>query len=341
LPEGFERRNVLPPSEFGPFGRAAAQKVQKNRNGEGKMRNVRYLLSFAFVIVAVTSDQASRATVIEPSESGFEEGLAIKDGSGDIFDGGYQLYVNVDGMGSTAFNASVMGSDPSFSAAGTIDGVAVNRQGVGIGDNGLDVEKSFSVTDYIYVRYLDSFTNTTGVAISVNAQYDNDMGSDDDNMIETDTGGNGVDLVVDDRWFIHGYNDEDPVAGWALHDGSHKPSSAYAEEDDEDIEWDFTLALDPGETKSLLQFFTARNLTDQFTQHTGYFTDARADLTALFGGSLTDPNASIAEEFLLGLSIAQRQGIINFTVEVVPEPATLSLLAVAGALLGFRRRRRR
>ena len=305
----------------------------------------RYLLSFAFVIVAVTclvtSDQASRATVIDPDERGFKEGLAINDGSGDIFDGGYQLYVNVDGMGSTGFIASVMGSDPSFSAAGTIDGVAVNRQGVGIGDNGLDDDTG--VTDYIYVRYLDSFTNTTGVAISVNAQYDNDMGSDGDNMIETDTGGDGVDLVVDDRWFIHGYDDEDPVAGWALHDGSHKPSSAYAEEDDEEIEWDFTLALDPGETKSLLQFFTARNETDQFTQHRGYFTDARADLTALFGGSLTDPNASIAEEFLLGLSIAQRQGIINFTIDslaVVPEPTTAALLGFgACSTVMFRRRR--
>ena len=63
LPEGFERCNVLPPSEFGPFGRVAAQKVQKKRKGDGKMKNVRIAVCLMVGVLAFVS--SAMAAVVE------------------------------------------------------------------------------------------------------------------------------------------------------------------------------------------------------------------------------------------------------------------------------------
>ena len=53
----------MPPSEFGPFGRVAAQKVQKNRNGDGKMKNVRIAVCLMVGVLAFVSS-AMAAVVI-------------------------------------------------------------------------------------------------------------------------------------------------------------------------------------------------------------------------------------------------------------------------------------
>jgi len=164
-----------------------------------------------------------------------------------------------------------------------------------------------------------------------------EMGSDGDNDIETETLGVGADIVPADRWFVHGADDEDVVTGWFIHDGTAlMPSNYYyGAEEDENIEWDFDLFLQPGETQSLLFYVNGRNNTNTYTgsgEDGSSFAEARVDLLAM----VANPNVS-------GFDYDELGRVKNFTFEqstsAVPEPATMLLLG--SGLVGMTLRRRR
>jgi hypothetical protein len=176
-------------------------------------------------------------------------------------------------------------------------------------------------------RWLDTFTNTTGSAITTTVRFTGDLGSDARTSIRSS--GPGFMVTCEFSGACAG----DPVVAAVssnigfgtsgLTAGSHASNDRYFT--------DFTLTVRPGESVSLLNF--AFLASDNAATNAGDLALAIARAQSL----QTNP-------FLDGLTLAQQRTVVNFDlglpVEGVPEPASWAMMIGGFALAGAAARRR-
>jgi len=307
----------------------------------------------------------------------FNDDLGLDSGGDDLFDwgGGFELNVTLygsigkDGQGNDrltygAYDAgkyAVAPGDGRVEVLGEWDGfgyrdtaVSVQRQVTAFDENGTVSSRSGLEPDWAWVRYFDSVTNTGDETAYVTLRYDWNMGTNDDNHLYTDTSGYPDDKKAEatraDRWVItgddrrnNGKAAKDPVFGLVFGDGTGlMPSAIEAREDDDTMYVEYTFALDAGATAGVVLFGTARGEnTSSYSQPVSMveYDQVYKDVVSMLG----------APDFL-GLDGAQRQSVLNWTAPVVtpvggtgvvPEPATVSLLAVGLIGMAISRRIRR
>jgi Ca2+-binding RTX toxin-like protein len=257
-------------------------------------------------------------------------GLNVVDGQDDAFDNGLRLFVN--GTVVNPQNAS-------------LDGRELNAAPVMIG--GIAVQRSIMVSDATispvgFARFLDSFTNTTDLAITITVQTITDSGADNSLAFPSTTSGDSS-LTADDTGFVTSDQGAgfipDSVVMIAYGDGSLLPTNVDVSGSFLDvITITHTLTLQPGETQSLLQFATQNNTGNEFF--------AGQDL-ALFTQNAFNLNQS---DFLTGLSREEMLSIVNYDgFDAVVDPYELTdsegnlwtiatngrISAVSGALNDF------
>ena len=184
-----------------------------------------------------------------------------------------------------------------------------------------------------YVAYLESFTNTdtspngaNSLAMRYGSSFGGGLGSDLATVVTASSSGD-TNAALGDYWFATddatpGYSgtpsptgDDDPALGHVVGGpGRQVPAQLFSNAPDEFITTYFVDTA-PGQTKSYLFFETQQN--------------TRALAASAAAGLSASPDVSF-------LTAAQIGTIQNFLI--VPEPASLRLLA-AGGLLTRRRRR--
>lgn len=201
----------------------------------------------------------------------------IDDGTDDAFDGGFDF----DGFNHSG--GSLLEAD--------------GREVVRIGDAGgnLDVTRKVYVDPELgFARFLDIITNTTAGVLNTTINYDTNLGSDSDTEVLATSSG---DLVVDanDNWIVTDDDDaggDDPaVVHVFAGPGGLRPTSVSR--DGDDINWQFDLTLNPGETQ-IIMLFGAQNFARQ-------------------GAIDIAPQLGIIDESFRDISTDEATDVVNFT----------------------------
>lgn len=259
----------------------------------------------------------------------------ILDGGDDQFDGGS---VSVDGSG---YSGGAAGALPNFTiGAQNISGINVSGRTDLLVPNGTTSANTRNpgLLDLVYARYYHQFTNTTGAVQNITVNYNLNLGSDGSSILAADSSGNAT-VGTEDLWIVTDDGDDggpagnsaslDPALGHLIADGTGVTPSAFSAPTGL-VLVDFSLSLLPGETQSLLYFIASRNETDTFLS-TASSAQSQTDVVAMLNS-----NALIFQ----GLAGAEAASVVNFSLNGVPEPSTIFLLAAALAPLGFARSRR-
>lgn len=162
---------------------------------------------------------------------------AINNGSSDAFDGGFLL------TGFSSFSTGATEQDGREIAIGpsTISGLSATR-------------KIYVPTDANFARFLDSFTNPTGSAITATIAHTTNLGSDSSTSILGTSSGDTT-LSANDSWVV---TDDSSVSGGDpavahIVAGAGFSSTSFGRSGD-NISWTQEITVAPGETVSLLYF---------------------------------------------------------------------------------------
>ena len=173
-----------------------------------------------------------------------------------------------------------------------------------------------TLQDIFSYRVLDSFTNTTGAAITITLDYYTNLGSDGLEAVVREGPGQSVSyqtpLVIG-----NGCCGFDPVVAFTYGEGMGDVVPGA-------FDLAYTLTIGAGETLSFLQFATL--IADD--------TDRSGDV----GAAIAISDMLLGSPDLRGLSSAQIASIANFSG--VPLPGGAVFMASGLGLLAFRRRRR-
>jgi hypothetical protein len=178
-------------------------------------------------------------------------------------------------------------------------------------------------------RFLDIFTNNTGLTISTTLTFFGNLGSDGDEMV--DLSGSGLTVAHERRSDGSTY---DPVIAHVYGNNAFAAANMGASISQGLYTSTVSLTLNPGQRAGILQF---AYLTREDTTILNYGTNGTntvatfiTDATAVGNTLLNDPDVS-------GLSPGEVASIVNFNV--VPEPSSALLLSLALTSICARRRR--
>ena len=123
--------------------------------------------------------------------------------------------------------------------------------------------KVYVPTNDQYQRWMNFFTNTTGSPITLNMITGNNLGSDSNTLIVSSSSGDAA-AQLTDTWVTtfqnySGNKSSDPRLGHIMQGpGAATPLSIihFADADDNPF-WGYTITLNPGETKAILNFGVA------------------------------------------------------------------------------------
>ena len=275
---------------------------------------------------AITVDFFDRTT---PDANGF-----IADGGDDHFDGGD---LGVNGF-SYLPAADPSGSLPHFTLAPqTVGGIDVSGRVDLFSSNGTTSANTRApgLADFVYARQFYTFTNPTAAPAVAAIRFSYDLGSDTTTVVRSTSSGDTT-ITAADMWTVtddltdggaaEDGSGQDPAVALLFVDGLALTPAALAFDPGGFVEADFNLPLAAGESRSLMLFVASRNETESFAGSASG-AQSRVDVVAL----LNDP----ALQFN-GLSPAEAARVANFAA--VPEPSSLTLLALGGVALLRRRR---
>ncbi len=228
-----------------------------------------------------------------------QTGQGVINGSLDAYDGGLALAVNGRLY------------DTNISSLG-VNGRELNLAPVIMNSGTVAVTRSFLVSDAAisavgFMRVLDSFTNITNVRQTITVEFLTDVGSDNATAVVSDTNGSNT-ITISDFGYV---TDEaanqtggDSSVGFAYGDGRGLAPVAAGQAlfpgtgvDEIAVRYSITLA--PGETRSLLSFGFQNTTTAQGAADLPFFTRSLQALDA--------------DNFLAGISAAERATIVNYT----------------------------
>lgn len=271
--------------------------------------------------------------------------------SGEIWDGGYDAFDDfgflsmrvLDGQGNILDTATLGGFNLIYSDRYWTSSANAALAGV------ITTRSLFAPADQNYLRYYDSFTNSTGAPLTVQVFLGGDLGSDSGTQLAFTS--SGASFTPGTYWTLTIENWEnlgslpalatDPPVGLlfgatpvvlGLAGGLGVPWAGNGN-DEFGIAFQFTLA--PGQTSALMNF-VYRGMEEGATGPLGQPAPAMGTEQALAVQVL---NSLAAQPDLTGLSITQIGQTMNLTV--IPEPSTWLLLASGAGLLVLLRRQTR
>ena len=280
---------------------------------------------------------------------------AVDDGGNDAFDGyGYLVGVQVKDTNSTVlgqanylsdFNLTLNGRTLSTTAPMVVGGVSISRQ-------------IFAPSTTNYLRYFDTFTNTTGATVTLKVAFGGDLGSDSATTLAATSSG-ALTLSLADYWAVTIQNNALNAAGGPQGDppvgvlfgnrnllsfGStnseadiFSSGSAWTGDGDDGLSYVFGLTLAPGQSSSLM-YFLYRGQSESGNGSEGETGGLAFGTNQVALASTTLANLA-ANPDLTGLTPTQIAQVTN--VAAVPEPSTWALLVLGGVTLLTAARRRR
>ena len=288
----------------------------------------------------------------------------VSDGGDDAFDGYGELSLRImdlslsiltDNTYVGGFDLTLDGRTFFSSVTPQFSGVTVNRT-------------IYAPADQNYLRYYDTFTNTTGAPLILTSVFGGNLGSDSDTTLARTSSGDS-NLTLGDHWAITiengllnpaGPAENDPVVGVLF--GNTSVLQGFASDDegsiftsnwvpvqgvspnfygDDGLSYRFQFTLQPGQTSALMYFLyrgqaevNAYNPSSLYGSYDdGLLAPGQIDLATTVLSTLSvNPNYD-------GLSQLEIDQIINFTP--VPEPSTWVMMLGGVAVVAIYVRRRR
>jgi uncharacterized repeat protein (TIGR01451 family) len=217
------------------------------------------------------SGAASEASYQAPIVASTVSGGTTTSSLNDMFDGYNSLCVSLTGgtgpcaTGDPAYTFYSGNGPTPFDATVPATPECTNRQlafpAQIIGPLSVS-RKVFVPTNDQFIRWVDSFTNTSGAPVTFNALTANNLGSDSNTIIVSSSNGDAV-AQTTDTWVSTFQNftpttSSDPRIGHVLQGtGAPTPLSLifFANGNDNPF-WGYTITLAPGETKLIMNFAT-------------------------------------------------------------------------------------
>ena len=288
----------------------------------------------------------------------------VNDGGDDAFDGYGELSLRIMDLSLSilgensyvsGFNLTLDGRTYVSSFTPLYSGVSVNRT-------------IYAPADQNYLRYYDTFTNTTGAPLILTTIFGGNLGSDSDTTLSRTSSGDST-LTLGDHWAITiengllnpaGPAENDPVVGVLF--GNTSVLQGFASDEDgnvftnnwvpftgvspdiygdDGLSYRFQFTLQPGQTSALMYFLyrgqAEVNAYEPLSQNGSYgngpLASGQIDLaTTVLSNLSVTPNYD-------GLSQLQIDQIINLTP--VPEPSTWVMMLGGVAVVAVYLRRRR
>ena len=236
---------------------------------------LKYLINTDMTIITsssasgAASDAVYTAPVVATTQGGGTQMVALN----DAFDGYNAICVSLTGATGPCSKTNPIYTMYNFNGPAAFDATVpagpncTNRQLVyppkTIGP--LSVQRRVYVPpNDTYIRWLNSFTNTSGAPVTFTMVTSNNLGSDSNTVIVTSSNGDAV-AQTTDTWVTTFQNyvagtSSDPRLGHVFQGvGTSTPISAmsFANGDDNPF-WTYSITLAPGQTKIILNFATGQ-----------------------------------------------------------------------------------
>jgi len=220
----------------------------------------------AAVLLALAAIPARAITInpnfgTTPNSGGF-----ISDGGDDQFD-----FSDLE-IGGAGYTVGLAGAIPNFTVGlQTVNGIDVTGRLDLLVPNGSTTANTLAgagVADFVYARHFYSFTNPGGAAVSPTIRFDYDFGSDFDTIVHSTSSGDTT-ITAADIWAVTDDGDDggpatpsasaDPALGFLVADGAGLFPSNFDPPSTGQLDVDYILPLNAGETRSLMLFIASRN----------------------------------------------------------------------------------
>ncbi len=302
---------------------------------------------------ALTNVQSDNGQNFDVQDITDEDDGGINDGGNDAFDDFGMIRIQVsDGNG-------ILTNDQELNGFGlTFDGGRRFNTTTPVTVSGINVTRSlFTPAGTNYMRYIDTFTNTSNSALNLLVAWGGDLGSDSSTTVAATASGD-LTIGTNDTWALTIENDgglfnpagpaNDPPVGYVVGNNSILSSigdydsnpfvNSWPGNGNDDLAFVYNLSLQAGQSTSLA-YFLYRGLEENITGPLGQQPTTGQEIAlaqTVLANLAQNPNFS-------DLTPQQRGMIANFTTPAatVPEPAsTLGLLAVGaiGATSALKRK---